>query len=115
MIKLNWFRGKSLGLALIYLGAMGLFQICFIALGQYGMKVGSRPLMILIPIAVIFATFYSILIIFESNTSMSEYRNTHKFKHSKYSKNKSLIAKITSNIYLRPPLYVIAVFTVMFF
>ncbi|MHA1602760.1 MAG: hypothetical protein ACTSVL_09080, partial [Promethearchaeota archaeon] len=73
-MKLNWTRGKNLGLALIYLGIMGIVQVIFIAIAQYGMKIGSKPITILIPLAVAFATFYSVIIIFESKTSITEYR-----------------------------------------
>ena len=115
MIKLNWLKGKSFGLAIFYLGAMGLFQICFIALAQYGMKVGSRPITILVPIAVILATFYCVLAIFESNTSMNEYRSSHTLKHSKYAKNKGFLSKLTKNIYFRPIFYVVIIFSGLFF
>jgi hypothetical protein len=115
MIKLNWLRGKSFGLALLYLGIMGLFQILFITVAQYGMKIGSRPITILVPIAVILATFYCVLVIFESYTSMNEYRSSHTLKHSKYAKNKGFLSKIIKNIYVRPVFYVVIIFSGIFF
>ena len=113
MIKLNWLRGKSLGLALIYLGIMGLFQIIFVAIAQYGMKVGSQPISILVPIAVILATFYCVLALFESGTTMNEYRNVHRQHQKKYSKGK--LSDFVNNIYVRPLLIVCGVFTGIYF
>ena len=105
MIKLNWTRGKNLGLALIFLGVMGLVQTIFIAFGQYQMGVGSIFIAILIPIGIIFATFYSIIVIFESGISMNSYRS------------KKLTAKEVFNVkspFLKPILHVVVVFIVSF-
>ena len=83
MVKLKWTKGKNLGLSLIYLGIMVFFQMLIIALAQYGMKIGSRPITVLVSIGAILATFYCVLIRFESDTTMTEYRNTHQYKHRK--------------------------------
>lgn len=116
MIKLQWLRGKSLGLAMIYLGIMSFFQLIFIALGQYAMKVGSRPITVLVPIAVIMATFYSVLVNFETNTTMNEFRSTHQYKHKKVAQDfKRKFRVFLKNIYVRPVLIVISVFTILFF
>jgi NADH:ubiquinone oxidoreductase subunit 6 (subunit J) len=117
MIKLKWLKGKNLGLALIYLGIMTLFQVLFIMLAQFGMKVGSRPITILVPIGTILATFYCVLVLFESNTTMSEYRNRHQYKHrrKKHRGSKKVIQDFIKNMYIQPILYVIVVFSVLFF
>lgn len=115
-IKLQWLRGRSLGLAMIYLGTMSFIQLLFIALGQYAMKVGSRPITVLVPIAVILATFYCVLVNFETNTSMNEYRNTHKYKHKRSKKDfKNKLQNFMKNIYVRPVLIVSGIFTFLFF
>lgn len=114
MIKLNWFRGRNLGLSLMYLGGMVLFQIIFIAIAQYNMEIGSRPVTALIPLGVALAMFYSILIIFEARTSMQDYRS--KRRHGKKNKNSdNFLKKIWNNIYLYPVILIIAIFTVTFF
>ncbi len=116
MIKLQWLRGKSLGLAMMYLGIMGIFQLLFVALGQYAMQVGSHPITILVPIAVIITTFYCVLVNFESHTTMNEFRNTHKFKHSKKKgKVKKSFSDMFKNIYVRPVLVVMVSFGGLFF
>ena len=107
-IKLNWTKGKNLGLAMIFLGIMGLFQVLFIALAQYKLRVGSLYVVSLIPIAIIIATFYSLIIIFESNTSMASYRSKHKYgKKSKFS--------LVKSPFFRPLLIVMISFTILFF
>ncbi|UYP45114.1 hypothetical protein NEF87_001399 [Candidatus Lokiarchaeum ossiferum] len=117
VLKLQWNRGKSFGLALIYLGIMGLLQIIFIAIGQYGMHIGSRPIVILIPIGIILATFYSLIVLFESTTSVVDFRKIHQ-SVSKKSKKKTTqkpgFKGFINNIYVKPVLMIIVVFSVLF-
>ncbi len=117
MIKLNWLRGKNLGLALSYLGTMGLVQMFFIFIAQYSMQIGSKPLTILIPIVVIIATTYSIIVTFESRTSMSQYRSKRATKHKKKKKGKITdpIIDWMKNPIIAPALMVIGVFAGIFF
>ncbi len=117
VIKLQWVRGKSFGLALIYFGIMGLFQTIFIILGQYGMHIGSKPIVILIPIGIILATYYSLLVLFESTTKVSEFRKIHQtgLKKKKKTANKQKGFKgFINNIYVKPVLMVVAVFSSLF-
>ncbi|MCF2139839.1 MAG: hypothetical protein K9W44_07285 [Candidatus Lokiarchaeota archaeon] len=122
MVKLNWFRGKSLGLALIYLGIMGIYQLLFMVLAQYGLQIGSRPIIILVPIGVILATFYSVIILFETNTTMIQYRQKMKYKNKKKKKKKvsskqaflSAISVLWKNTYIRPIFYTVIVFATVF-
>lgn len=119
MVKLNWTRGKSLGLAFIYFGVIGFFQILFMILAQYQMQIGSKPIIIIVPIGVIFATFYSVIILFESNTSMMEYRNKHKYqkKSSRKKGSKAFLEYISvlwKNPFIRPIFYFVIVFCLSF-
>lgn len=117
VLKLQWNRGKSFGLGLIYLGIMGLLQVIFIAIGQYWMNIGSRPIIILIPIGIILATFYSLIILFESTTSVVDFRKIHQ-SGSKKSKKKVTqkpgFKGIIKNIYVKPVLMVVVVFSALF-
>jgi len=117
MIKLNWLRGKNLGLALSYLGTMGLVQVFFIFIAQYSMQIGSKPLTILIPIVVIIATTYSIIVTFESRTSMSQYRSKRATKHKKKKKGKisDPIIEWMKNPVVAPALMISGVFAGIFF
>ncbi len=116
-VKLNWKKDQSLGLALMYLGIMGILQIIFMFIGQYWIQIGVKPIIILIPIGVIAATFYSVIVIFESSTTMADYRNTHKFT-SKKKKNtgtfKEKLIKFLSNYYVKPVALVTIMFTITF-
>ncbi|MHA1776054.1 MAG: hypothetical protein DRO88_06070 [Promethearchaeia archaeon] len=122
MVKLNWFRGKSFGLALIYFGVMGLYQLIFMLLAQYGLQIGSRPIIILIPLGVIFATAYSVIILFETN--ITKIHNLQK-KHYKSKKKKtrkkmaktafiSTISLLWKNPYIRPVFLTMVVFGITF-
>lgn len=117
MIKLNWLRGKNLGLALSFLGIMGLLQVFFIFIAQYSMQIGSKPLTILIPIVVIIATTYSIIVTFESRTTMSQYRSKRvtKTKKKKQSKILQPVIDWVKNPLITPVLMITGVFSGIFF
>ena len=117
MIKLNWLRGKNLGLGLSFLGVMGLVQVFFIFIAQYSMQIGSKPLTSLIPFVVILATTYSIIVTFESRTTMSQYRSKRATKHKKKKKSKffdPVVDWIKTPI-STPVLMIIGVFAGIFF
>ena len=119
MVKLNWSRGNSLGLAFIYLGILGFIQIIFMVIATYGMQIGSRPVIIIIPVGVIIATFYSTIILFEANTSMVQFRNTHKYKKKvkkRTSKKQILdyISVLWKNPFIQPVFYTTLVFCAFF-
>ena len=111
-----WLKGRNLGLALIFLGVMTLLQVLFILIAQYALNIGSIFAVILIPIGVIVATFYSTLVIFESKTEMSQYRGNFQKRHQKSRKktaNKNKIKEIINKInwmYARPLLIIAGVF-----
>ncbi|MHA1510534.1 MAG: hypothetical protein ACTSRX_02315 [Promethearchaeota archaeon] len=115
-IKLMWLKGRNFGLALIFLGVMTLLQVLFILIAQYALNIGSIFAVILIPIGVIVATFYSTLVIFESKTEMSQYRGNFQKRHQKSRKkaaSKNKIKEIINKInwmYARPLLIITGVF-----
>jgi len=115
-IKLNWIKGRNLGLALIFLGVMTLLQVLFILIAQYALNIGSIFAVILIPIGVIIATFYATLVIFESRTEMSQYRGKlqkRQYKSKKRAKNKNKLKIIIDKVnwvYARPLLIISGVF-----
>ncbi|MHA1674551.1 MAG: hypothetical protein ACTSYI_13110 [Promethearchaeota archaeon] len=119
MVKLNWTRGASLGLASTYLGIMGFIQVIFMVIATYGMQIGSRPVIIIVPIGVIIASYYSVIILFEANTSMTQFRNTHKYKKKtkKRSPKKKImdyISVLWKNPFIKPVFYIILVFSAFF-
>ncbi|QEE17698.1 hypothetical protein DSAG12_03536 [Promethearchaeum syntrophicum] len=115
-IKLNWIKGKNLGLSLIFLGMMTLLQVLFILIAQYALSIGSIYSVILVPIGVIIATFYATLVIFESKTEMSQYRGNFQKRKQKTQKKaqksnklKEILSKINW-VYARPVLIIAAIF-----
>ncbi len=118
-IKLNWAKGVNLGLSLIYLSIMGFFQIIFIIIAQYGLKVGSQYTVIFMSFGAILATFYSIIILFESQTSMKEYRSKRQNRGygKKKKKSKGVLGKVKkflSKPTVRPVIIVCILFTIFF-
>lgn len=111
-IKLNWLRGQNLGLALIFLAITGFTQVIFIIIAQYGMKMGSLYFVIFIPIGVVLALFYSIIIIFESQTTMSRFRENH--PHSQKKGQKLKFTSTKTWLYLRPFLIIVISFVASF-
>ncbi len=81
------------------------------------MHIGSKPIVILIPIGVILATYYSLLVLFESTTLVSEFRKVHQ-KGTKTTKKKAKkqtgFKGFINNIYVKPVLMTIAVFSGLF-
>ena len=111
-IKLQWMKGRNLGLGLIFLGVMTLLQVIFILIAQFGFSIGSIYVVALVPFGVILATFYSTLVLFESRTEMSQYRSKiqkrpQKFKKKKKDTNKvkAIINKINW-VYAKPALII---------
>ncbi|MBN2156546.1 MAG: hypothetical protein JW776_10930 [Candidatus Lokiarchaeota archaeon] len=66
-LKLNWIRGKYLGISLLFFGIMGLVQaLIIIPFGQYGVNVGSLYILTLVPIVSTILLTYSAQILYES-------------------------------------------------
>ena len=119
MIKLNWTSGKNLGLSLIYIGVMGLVQVIFILIAQFAMNVGSIYAVIFMPLGAILATFYSIVIIFESQRTVSKFRSRKSTKRSRRSspakKSKiPFLAPLMESPLTKPVVIVITAFTLFF-
>ena len=111
-IKLNWTRGRNLGLALIYLSLVGFIQVIFIIIAQYAMKVGAQAIVVFVPLGVTLALFYSIIIIFESKTSISKYREARTYLQKK--KNQAPILERINWSLVRPFVMTIIVFGALF-
>jgi len=77
------YRGKYLGVALFYLGIMGIIQTIFIVFGQYLLNVGSVYILVLVPIGVIIALTYSTQILYESNLQVQVKRSRRSGSRSK--------------------------------
>jgi len=113
MVKLNWSKGKNLGLALIFLGIIGLTQVIFITIAQYGLSIGSPYFVIFIPLGVTLALFYGVITIFESSTSMAKYRGARQFS-TKNTKNSAPFLQSQQWTILRPIIIIIISFSVVF-
>ena len=111
-IKLNWTRGRNLGLALIFLGVMGFVQIIFMIIAQYAMKIGSRYAVIFVPIGVTLALFYAIIILLESRTSIVKYREARAGTQKK--KKEITLSERINWALVRPAIVIVIIFSALF-
>ncbi|MHA1391002.1 MAG: hypothetical protein ACTSQT_02015, partial [Promethearchaeota archaeon] len=65
-IRFRWSSKEYIPIALMLLGACGIFQVLFIFLAQFILGVGNYVVVILIPIGTTIALFFGVVIIFES-------------------------------------------------
>jgi len=65
-LRIRWLSKEFFGIALLLLGMCGMFQLFFIFIGQYLLNIGNYFVVILIPIGITVALFFSTIIIFES-------------------------------------------------
>ena len=65
-LRIRWLSEEFFGIALLLLGMCGMFQLFFIFIGQYLLSIGNYFVVILIPIGITVALFFSTIIIFES-------------------------------------------------
>jgi len=101
-------------IALMLLGACGIFQVLFIFLAQFILGVGNYIVVILIPIGTTIALFFGVVIIFESFVQVEK----RKKARSQFQKKRSELSKFRRIIYfpiIRPIIIVFPVFTAIFF
>jgi hypothetical protein len=112
-LRIRWKSKDYIGIALMLLGACGLFQAIFILLGQVYLGVNSYFVMILIPIAIVFALFYGTIIIFES---YAQVRRREKLRSQFHKKGeKPVFKKFFSFPITKPLLIIFSVFVGFFF
>lgn len=105
-IRVQWFKGRYIGLSLFYFGIMGLVQsVLFIPFGQYIMSIGSLYVLILLPLGVTLAMTYSTQILYEGYAQ--QYSRSRR-------KAKDLLFGMEKDIF--KPIIIISVgFTIIFF
>jgi Kef-type K+ transport system membrane component KefB len=103
------YRGKYLGVALFYLGIMGILQTIFIVFGQYLLNVGSVYILVLVPLGVIIALTYSTQILYESNLQIQVKRSRRSGSRSRESSD-----FIEKEVW-RPIVITLVIFVIFFF
>ena len=113
-IIIRWNSKEYFGIALMLLGACGLFQLIFIFVAQYFLSVGNYLAIILIPIAVSVTLFFAATIIFDSYVQVerkvklrSQFRKL-KAKHAK-------LSKFFEFPIVKPLLIIFVIFSVLYF
>jgi len=101
-------------IALMLLGACGIFQVLFIFLAQFILGVGNYIVVILIPIGTTIALFFGVVIIFESFVQVEK----RKKARSQFQKSRLELSKFRRILYfpiIRPIIIVFPIFTAIFF
>ena len=113
-IRIQWKNKEFIGLALMLLGSCGLFQILFIFIAQYFLRVGNYLAIIIIPIGVTVALFFASKITLESFAQVER----RKKLRSQFSKTKGISSKIKIFVkfpVIRPLLILFAIFAGFYF
>ncbi len=113
-IKFRWSSKEYISIAFMLFGACGLFQVFFIFVAQYFLRVGNHLVVILIPIGATVALFFGVVIIFESFAQV-ERKKKLKTQFSKSRQNISKIQKFLHFPIVRPLIIVFPVFICCFF
>ncbi|MFX1277420.1 MAG: hypothetical protein ACFE9Z_04730 [Promethearchaeota archaeon] len=113
-IKIRWTSKEYFGIFLLLLGMSGLFQLYFIFIGQYVLFMGSHIVVILVPIGIWIASFFSTIIIFESYAQV-ERRQKLRSGFSKKVLKSSKLKKFLDIPFTKPLLIVFVIFNVFFF
>ena len=113
-LKIRWSQKEYLSMALMLLGACGLFQVIFIFIAQYYLSIGNYLVIILIPIAVTIALFYATTIIFDSFAQV-ERRKKIKSQYQKSVSRKEKLIRFLRFPITRPLLIIFVIFTGVFF
>ena len=112
-IRIRWTSKEYFGSLLLLLGMIGMFQLFFIYIGQYFLAMGNHVVVVLIPIGIWVALFYSTLIIFESYAQV-ERREKLRTRFRKSTIKSSILKKFLS-IPITKPLLIIFIFFNLFF
>ena len=97
-LRIRWKADEYMPIALMILGACGLFQLVFIFIAQYFLSIGNYFVIILIPIGITIALFYASKLIFESFAQVER----RKKLRSQFQKTKDLNSRV--KIFLKFPI-----------
>ncbi|MBD3340131.1 MAG: hypothetical protein GF353_13540 [Candidatus Lokiarchaeota archaeon] len=111
-LRIRWTQKENLGVALIFLGGCGLFQALIIFIAQFILSVGNYFAVILIPIGVTFALFYSAMVIYDSFAQVAQRRRI-KNRFRKLKRKSKLFRSLTSPT-ARPLTIIFIIFIAIF-
>jgi hypothetical protein len=113
-IRIRWNSKEYFGIALMLLGACGLFQLIFIFVAQYFLSVGNYLAIILIPIGVSMALFFAVIIIFESYSQV-ERKVKLKGQFWKLKAKHAKLSKFFEFPIVKPLLIIFVIFSALYF
>ncbi|MFX1409650.1 MAG: hypothetical protein ACFFA6_04815 [Promethearchaeota archaeon] len=113
-IRIRWISKEHFGIAMLLLGMCGMFQVFFIFIAQYLLGIGNYFVVILIPIGITVALFFSTIIIFESYAQV-ERREKLRSQFQKSKKKRSKLRRFLAFPITKPLLITCVIFIAMFF
>jgi len=112
-LRIRWTSKEYIGVALMLLGACGIFQTIFIFVAIFALSIGNYLVVILVPIGVTIALYYGALIAFESFAQV-ERRAKLRTQYKKKSQKRPLLRSILDFPISKPLLVLFVLFTVFF-
>ncbi len=112
-IRIRWKSKEYLGVALMLLGACGMFQVAFIFVAQYFFNIGNYLVVIIIPVGITMALFFATLI----NTESFKQVERRKKIRSQFQKSKGSIKrirKLMEHPIVKPLLSIFIIFTSLY-
>ncbi|MFW9783986.1 MAG: hypothetical protein ACFFFB_17000 [Candidatus Heimdallarchaeota archaeon] len=113
-IRVRWISKEYFGIGLLLLGLCGSLQLLFIFMGQYVLGIGNYFIVVLIPLGITLAIFFSSIIIYESYAEV-ERREKLRSQFRKSKTSESIIRKFLDFPITKPILITFVTFTAFFF
>jgi len=112
-IRIRWKTKEYFGIGLLLLGMCGMLQLFFIFIGQYFLAIGNYFVVILIPLGMTVAIFFSAMVIFES---FAQVERREKLK-SQFRKSNIDISNWTKilNFPITKPMGIVSIIFISFF
>ena len=112
-VRIRWKSKNYFGIALMFLGACGLFQSLFIIIAQFILRIGNYFAITIIPLAVSLGLTYGAMIIFESIAQVQK-RKQLKTQFKKGKSDIPLTKRILDFPITIPLLITLIIFSVFF-
>ncbi|MFW9771143.1 MAG: hypothetical protein ACFFBY_08005 [Promethearchaeota archaeon] len=113
-IRVRWRTREYIHFALMILGGCGLFQVLFIFIAQYLLRVGNYIIVILVPFGAIIGLYFGTTMIFEA-FAQEERRRKLKTQYQKSRLDFPVIKRLLEFPVVKPLLIIYIIFTPLFF
>lgn len=113
-IRIRWRSKENIPFALMILGGCGLFQVLFIFIAQYLLRVGNYIMIILIPFGAIIGLYFGTTMVFEA-FAQEQRRRKLKTQFQKLRLDFTTIQRFLDFPVVKPLLIMFIIFSPLFF